>query len=300
MDNRNRSVAPVQDELDALKFFLPESDTTANGPPPYIASGSAADLGTSHHHGHRPVIELTRQDVDTDVVHQRPAMTVGRRRRQAARSRAQVDFTIGILTTIAIRTVSWSRWLLSSLQRAGHHTGHAIARARTSLRVHAHLPKRPSAWNATSFCGGILVGALVVQLFGFGSPSESPSAPAPPSTSLRPASPSSAAAVATTFVQGSPKAAAISPVPPSSTAGPSDPGGAGNYRGGLRVDSQPAGATVFVNNERVGQTPLALRSLPVGSRAIRLELTGYARWSRSVRIVANQSATVSARLEPAR
>jgi len=72
------------------------------------------------------------------------------------------------------------------------------------------------------------------------------------------------------------------------------------YRGGLSIDSDPAGATVFVNNQRVGHTPIHLPSLPAGSRAIRLELSGYAPWSRSVRVVANQSANVSARLDPAR
>jgi hypothetical protein len=78
------------------------------------------------------------------------------------------------------------------------------------------------------------------------------------------------------------------------------PEGATVYRGGLSIDSVPAGATVFVNNQPVGQTPIRLRSLPAGSRAIRLELSGYAPWSRSVRVVADQSENVSARLDPTR
>ncbi len=75
------------------------------------------------------------------------------------------------------------------------------------------------------------------------------------------------------------------------------PTAATGYRGALEVDSQPAGATVFVNGQPAGRTPLVLSSLPVGSRAIRIELSGYRPWSQSVRVVADRSARVLARLD---
>jgi hypothetical protein len=72
------------------------------------------------------------------------------------------------------------------------------------------------------------------------------------------------------------------------------------YRGALRVNSQPRGASVFINERYVGRTPMVLRSLPVGSRAVRLRLDGYAPWSRGVNIVANEFTTVAAKLNPAK
>ena len=67
-------------------------------------------------------------------------------------------------------------------------------------------------------------------------------------------------------------------------------------RGELVVASQPAGAMVFINNEYAGQTPLIVRAMDVGSRAVRLRLEGYEPWSRGVRVVANESTTVTANL----
>jgi hypothetical protein len=40
-----------------------------------------------------------------------------------------------------------------------------------------------------------------------------------------------------------------------------------------------------------------LKALPVGSRAVRVTLNGYAPWSRGVTVVANRSTTVSAQLD---
>jgi hypothetical protein len=41
-----------------------------------------------------------------------------------------------------------------------------------------------------------------------------------------------------------------------------------------------------------------LKDVPVGSRAVRVEARGYQRWSTAVRVVANQQARVTAKLEP--
>jgi hypothetical protein len=70
----------------------------------------------------------------------------------------------------------------------------------------------------------------------------------------------------------------------------------GPLRGRLLVASQPAGAMVFINNEFAGQTPLVIRAMDIGSRAVRLRLDGYEPWSRGVRVVANESTTVTANL----
>jgi len=39
-----------------------------------------------------------------------------------------------------------------------------------------------------------------------------------------------------------------------------------------------------------------MRNLAAGSRAVRVDLDGYARWSRGIQVVANESTTISAQL----
>jgi hypothetical protein len=51
---------------------------------------------------------------------------------------------------------------------------------------------------------------------------------------------------------------------------------------------------VFINGNRAGTTPLVLRNLPVGSRAVRVNMAGYERWSRAIQVVANQRTEVNA------
>jgi hypothetical protein len=71
---------------------------------------------------------------------------------------------------------------------------------------------------------------------------------------------------------------------------------AATFRGSLAVSSSPQGAQVFINGVSVGATPLLLRDLPVGSRAVRVELQGHARWSSQVRVVANERTLAVAEL----
>lgn len=66
------------------------------------------------------------------------------------------------------------------------------------------------------------------------------------------------------------------------------------------MTSQPVGASVYVNNRLAGRTPLVMKAVPAGSRALRLSLDGYAAWSRGVSVVANQSTTITAELETTR
>jgi hypothetical protein len=78
----------------------------------------------------------------------------------------------------------------------------------------------------------------------------------------------------------------------------SRPAAASQFLGSLAVRSSPPGAQVFVNGVSVGVTPLVLSSMPVGSRAVRVELGGHQRWSSAVRIVADERTLVEARLLP--
>ena len=71
------------------------------------------------------------------------------------------------------------------------------------------------------------------------------------------------------------------------------------FRGSLGLDSRPQGARVFVNGLDVGRTPIDLKNLAVGSRAVQLELAGYQRWSSVIRVVTNQRSRVTADLRPA-
>ena len=69
------------------------------------------------------------------------------------------------------------------------------------------------------------------------------------------------------------------------------------FRGSLAVTSRPEGAAVFINGRQVGTTPVVLRQLPAGSRAIRVVLEGHNPWSRSIQVVADQRTTITATLE---
>jgi len=68
------------------------------------------------------------------------------------------------------------------------------------------------------------------------------------------------------------------------------------FRGSLLVNSEPPGARVFVGGEPVGSTPLELKALPIGSRAVRIEAAGYQNWSAAVQVVANRRTQVTATL----
>jgi len=55
---------------------------------------------------------------------------------------------------------------------------------------------------------------------------------------------------------------------------------------------------VYVNGAAVGVTPLVLQDVPVGSRAVRVDLAGYERWSSVLQIVANERTVATATLRP--
>lgn len=178
----------------------------------------------------------------------------------------------------------------------------AVLRYAATARV--RLPQRIPRLHVASFVSGILLGVLGMQFVGSGESAElttvtaTQSVPSPAAVSPPAALPSPGDVPPPTSREKaveSPRAAEISRTTETRGAG-----AATHYQGGLRIDSQPAGATVFINNQQVGHTPIVLHSLRAGSRAVRIQLGGYAPWSRSVRVVANQQATVLAQLEPSR
>lgn len=72
---------------------------------------------------------------------------------------------------------------------------------------------------------------------------------------------------------------------------------AGASVGALTVDSRPAGASVFLDGQPVGVTPLSLPQIAEGEHGIRLERDGYRRWSSSIRVAGGQRQRVAASLD---
>ena len=69
------------------------------------------------------------------------------------------------------------------------------------------------------------------------------------------------------------------------------------FVGTLLIESDPAGAAVFVNQESVGDTPVLLKDLRAGSYVVRLEHEGYQRWSSAATVSAVRQERVKAKLE---
>jgi hypothetical protein len=71
-----------------------------------------------------------------------------------------------------------------------------------------------------------------------------------------------------------------------------------NFMGTLEIQSDPPGASVFINRERVGETPLQIADLRAGSHVIWVEREGYERWTAAVRMVAGTVTRVDVTLQP--
>jgi serine/threonine-protein kinase len=77
----------------------------------------------------------------------------------------------------------------------------------------------------------------------------------------------------------------VPPPPPSSTlaaATPTPPPAATVVKGSLHVESDPAGATVTLNGEAKGVTPLDVGGLFLGNQDVKIELKGYAAVAQTV------------------
>lgn len=63
--------------------------------------------------------------------------------------------------------------------------------------------------------------------------------------------------------------------------------------GGLVVNSTPAGAEVYVDNEFIGTTPLRRGTVPAGLRRLRLVAPGYETWAEPVEVKAGRTVTLA-------
>jgi hypothetical protein len=66
--------------------------------------------------------------------------------------------------------------------------------------------------------------------------------------------------------------------------------------GSLFIESEPAGASVYVDGRLAGETPLGIETLPAGVHRVRLVRLGYLENSRLVTVKAGNRATLRARL----
>jgi PEGA domain-containing protein len=164
-----------------------------------------------------------------------------------------------------------------------------------------HVRRSPYAVFALVFLAGATIGGALVATTR-GTSAAPPASPAP----KRLVEPSAAAQPTLTRASAAPPAEVVAPIasalhevatsPVSRALTPPAPR-QGGFRGSVSISSQPQGADVFMNGQRVGTTPLVLQNLDVGSRALRLTLDGHETWSRAVQVVANERATVVARLQ---
>jgi hypothetical protein len=101
-----------------------------------------------------------------------------------------------------------------------------------------------------------------------------------------------------------PQAGKTAAAQPARTTGqPAPPAARGQSReftGTLAVRSDPSGATVFVNSQRVGETPLQLTQVRAGTQVVWIERKGYQRWTTAARVVADTVTRIDVELEPER
>jgi hypothetical protein len=87
------------------------------------------------------------------------------------------------------------------------------------------------------------------------------------------------------------KAGAAPATPPSRGASP------GGFTGLLYVDSRPRGANVLLDGKNVGQTPLNLSEVPIGSHVVRIEMAGKKTWTSTARVAAGKKTPVTGSLD---
>jgi hypothetical protein len=93
------------------------------------------------------------------------------------------------------------------------------------------------------------------------------------------------------------RAAESAPAPRPAPGRGAAPAPANAFSGTLFVDSRPRGATVFVDNRSVGQTPLSIPEVSIGTHVVRLEMAGKKPWSTTTRVVAGETARVTGSLD---
>ena len=189
----------------------------------------------------------------------------------------------------------------------------------TPVPAAAPVARRRSGWGPLRLAAGLLLGAVIGAGAGFAvwgreslsvraladliapaaPSSDAPAAePVPPSTTPPPeasanlakgagdapvasgAPQGQAAPGITAAPSGDPPRAASEPAnpPPSPPAAPTRSAPVGN----LLVRSTPAGATVFVDDQRRGVTPLTLQNVELGTRRVRIQRDGYTAEERQI------------------
>jgi len=84
------------------------------------------------------------------------------------------------------------------------------------------------------------------------------------------------------------------PAPRAAAPSPSTPA---TFTGSVFVDSRPRGATVLLDGKSVGQTPLSVPGVPVGTHVVKIEMTGKRPWSSTTRVSAGAMSRVTGSLE---
>ena len=93
------------------------------------------------------------------------------------------------------------------------------------------------------------------------------------------------------------KGAAPSPAPALSKVQASSRATNGLLAGTLSIDSRPVGASVFIDGQLVGTTPLLLPHISPGTHAVRLHLAGHQDWRSTEQVVPDGRNRVTAALE---
>jgi hypothetical protein len=93
------------------------------------------------------------------------------------------------------------------------------------------------------------------------------------------------------------KGAAPSPAPALSKVQASWPARNGLLAGTLSIDSRPVGASVFIDGQLVGTTPLLLPHISPGTHTVRLRLAAHQDWRSTEQIVPDGRNRVTAALE---
>ncbi len=83
---------------------------------------------------------------------------------------------------------------------------------------------------------------------------------------------------------------------PTSTA--SDSVSPSATTGSISVSSSPSGASIFLDENYKGTTPMTIKDADVGSHTITLKYSGYQNWSQNIYVVAGQTILISASLTP--
>ena len=90
---------------------------------------------------------------------------------------------------------------------------------------------------------------------------------------------------------------APSPAPALSTVQASSPAINKLLAGTLTIDSRPVGASVFVDGQPIGTTPVLLPDISPGIHVVRLQLAAHREWISTVQVVPDDRNRVTAALE---